>query len=93
MSTRFIRTVENFTCGHCGAAVTGDGYTNHCPHCLWSRHVDIDPGDRASECGALMAPISVRYEHDVFQILHECTACGHRKKNRAASDDQLSAFL
>ena len=51
---RFTRVVEDFTCGQCGAAVTGDGYTNHCPLCLWSRHVDINPGDRAAECGGLM---------------------------------------
>ncbi|MFZ4586024.1 MAG: RNHCP domain-containing protein [Acidimicrobiia bacterium] len=93
MSERFVRRVEDFTCGHCGVSVQGDGYTNHCPRCLWSRHVDIDPGDRAAECGGLMAPVAVTYEHDAFHITHECIACGHRKRNRTAAEDDLSAFL
>ncbi|MBR6751902.1 MAG: RNHCP domain-containing protein, partial [Alphaproteobacteria bacterium] len=45
---QFVKRVENFTCAHCGAEVFGNGYTNHCPKCLWSRHVDNNPGDRMS---------------------------------------------
>ncbi|MEK7158524.1 MAG: RNHCP domain-containing protein, partial [Patescibacteria group bacterium] len=47
MSRTFQRRVEDFTCESCGAQVTGDGYTNHCPQCLVSKHVDVYPGDRA----------------------------------------------
>jgi Zn finger protein HypA/HybF involved in hydrogenase expression len=47
----FKRTIEDFTCEHCGEQVTGNGFTNHCPQCLWSKHVDIDPGDRLALCG------------------------------------------
>ena len=54
---RFTRTIENFTCGICGTEVKGSGYTDHCPKCLWSEHVDIFPGDRKAECGGLMEPI------------------------------------
>ncbi|HLL91284.1 MAG TPA: RNHCP domain-containing protein, partial [Tepidisphaeraceae bacterium] len=56
---RFTRQVEDFTCGHCGRSVRGNGYTNHCPGCLWSRHVDVNPGDRAAACGGLMEPVAV----------------------------------
>ena len=31
----------------------GNGYTNHCPKCLWSKHVDINPGDRGANEQAL----------------------------------------
>lgn len=86
-SARFTRTAEDFTCGQCGAQVTGDGYTNHCPVCLWSRHVDINPGDRAAECGALMEPIGIEQRAGVWRVMHECTACGHRKINRVADAD------
>lgn len=48
---KFQRTTENFVCEKCGFIVEGNGYTNHCPNCIWSKHVDIHPGDRASLCG------------------------------------------
>jgi hypothetical protein len=44
----FQRCKEDFRCGHCGHLERGDGYTNHCTACLWSAHVDIQPGDRAA---------------------------------------------
>ena len=53
MSATFIRKTEDFICEHCGREVRGNGYTNHCPYCLWSKHVDINPGDRAAGCGGL----------------------------------------
>ena len=76
MSRRFQRRIEDFVCGHCGHAVQGTGYTNHCPRCLWSRHVDVMPGDRQAECGGLMAPVAVAGAADAYRILHRCEACG-----------------
>ena len=52
----FQRRIENFVCEHCGEKVIGDGYTNHCPKCLWSKHVDVNPGDRMAHCGGMMKP-------------------------------------
>jgi hypothetical protein len=43
---RFQRTIEDFECERCRMLVTGSGFTNHCPACLWSKHVDVHPGDR-----------------------------------------------
>ena len=43
---------QSFTCANCGAAVSplaGGGYRNHCPVCLHSLHVDVNPGDRAAD--------------------------------------------
>ena len=42
-SLKFKRKKENFVCENCGAEVKGDGFTNHCPKCLYSKHVDIFP--------------------------------------------------
>ncbi len=89
---RFTRTREDFACGNCGAAVRGNGYTNHCPRCLWSRHVDVDPGDRAADCGALMRPVGVLFEGGEHVLLHECQRCGHRRRNRAARADDRAAL-
>ena len=55
----FIRKTEDFICENCGAVVVGNGYTNHCPVCLYSKHVDRSPGDRAAGCGGLMEPVAV----------------------------------
>lgn len=93
MKKQFQRTIENFTCGHCGQSVTGNGYTNHCPHCLYSRHVDINPGDRAATCCALMAPVAVSQKRDDFFLLHRCTQCGFERPNRSAPEDSFDALL
>ena len=89
---RFTRRREDFDCEHCGAAVRGDGYTNHCPRCLWSKHVDVAPGDRAADCGALMAPIGVLFEAGRHVLLHECAGCGYRRRNRSAPGDSREAL-
>ena len=51
---------ESFVCGYCKKEVPiGDVMIrDHCPFCLWGRHLDNIPGDRAAECGALMRPLS-----------------------------------
>lgn len=93
MARQFQRTVEDFTCEHCGYAVQGDGYTNHCPHCLWSKHVDQHPGDRAAECGGLMAPVGLESVPGRYRILHRCQDCGYEKWNRAHAQDDFDALL
>ncbi len=72
----FQRRKENFICEVCGFFVEGDGYTNHCPNCLYSKHVDINPGDRASTCGGLMEPIDVIQKKGHYYIVHKCLKCG-----------------
>lgn len=90
---RFTRRIEDFTCGNCGREVRGTGYTNHCPSCLWSRHVDVSPGDRLAECGGLMRPVGVLYQAGEFTIIQRCAACGHLWRNRAAPDDDQAAII
>jgi hypothetical protein len=57
---RFIKNDDSFICAHCGKEVLPLGYTsrNHCPFCLWSLHVDVNPGDRANPCGGPLEPVS-----------------------------------
>lgn len=89
----FTRTIEDFICQHCGASVAGNGYTNHCPQCLWSRHVDVDPGDRAASCGGLMEPVAARYERDEYIITHHCQVCGKELTNRASPSDDRDLLI
>lgn len=89
---------EWFRCTRCGLPVgvgaPGTQHRNHCPYCLWSKHVDETPGDRASECGGAMEPIGVwaRRGGD-WAILHECRACGVIHSNRIAGDDNEVALV
>jgi len=92
-NTKFIRQIEDFICSHCDQKVSGNGYTNHCPNCLWSLHIDNHPGDRASKCQGLMKPISLIKKGDNYQIIHECQKCGHTKSNKMSPDDNFDLAL
>jgi rubrerythrin len=87
MSTTFIKVDESFICGQCGAHIVGNGYTNHCPHCLWSKHVDVHPGDRSALCGGMMEPRTVERKNGEWKIVHVCVVCGHTKRNVVADAD------
>ncbi len=90
---KFTRTIEDFVCDNCGFAVAGSGYTNHCPKCLFSKHVDVNPGDRAEACGGLMKPISVFTKNGKSVIIHQCTVCGFERNNSASPDDSMDALV
>lgn len=93
MSKRFQRRIEDFVCGHCRAKVAGDGYTNHCPVCLWSRHVDVNPGDRAATCGGKMQPVAVEPVRGGWTLVHRCESCGAERRCKTATADDREAIL
>jgi RNHCP domain len=84
---------QAFKCGHCrqfiGAPVAGGRQRNHCPNCLYSKHVDDSmPGDRKSTCGSLMKPIGLMSRRNgELVLIHECLGCGKQDPNRIAADD------
>ena len=88
---------ESFKCVHCkafiGPTVGGGRHRNHCPHCLYSRHVDVTIGDRASTCRASMAPVA-RFERPNGEpvIVHRCLGCGFERHNRVAADDDWMLY-
>jgi len=91
---------NSFRCRHCGLDVpiqaAGTAHRNHCPNCLWSRHVDQSPGDRAAAvaCGALMEPIAVAVRGGgEWVLIHRCTACHVLHLNRSAGDDNPLMLL
>ena len=89
----FIKNTETFVCEQCGKRVEGKGYTNHCPACLWSKHVDNDPGDRANLCQGLMKPTSVEYKEGEYVLIHVCERCGARKRNKVAKEDDFNQVI
>ena len=82
---------ESFICGHCGRDVPAGGRTarNHCPFCLHSLHVDVVPGDRAADCGGLLAPVGASYAHEVWTLTHRCNRCGAERRVRALLDVEV----
>jgi ribosomal protein L37AE/L43A len=93
MEPKFQRRIEDFICGNCGNEVKGSGYTNHCPVCLWSQHVDINPGDRAEDCRGLMKPIAVEMKKGKYRLLHRCEECKSERWNGAAKEDSFEIIL
>ena len=93
------RGPSSFRCGHCGLDVSthalGTAHRNHCPNCLWSRHLDDDtPGDRDADCGSLMEPIAIGVRGSGERVLvHRCTGCDALRLNRAAGDDNALILL
>ena len=89
---------SSFVCQVCGALVvpqnTGSRHRNHCPFCLYSKHVDVNPGDRAAECGGLMKPIAVAVNAKKGMIItHKCTKCGAERNNKMQSDDNTELLI
>jgi hypothetical protein len=90
---RTVDISKPFKCRHCKAFIglpfTGGKQRNHCPGCLHSLHVDgKTPGDRASDCGSLMAPAGSFFRPNGEQVLlHRCLGCGFERHNRVAADD------
>jgi RNHCP domain len=90
---------ESFKCGHCrafiGPTISGGRHRNHCPLCLYSRHVDDRrPGDRASVCRSLMAPVGTFHRPKGEQVIvHRCLGCGLERHCRVAADDNMIGCL
>lgn len=95
MTGRFTMLDEYFTCAVCGAEVLPLRYTarDHCPRCLYSLHLDVNPGDRASGCGGSLAPIGLEQHKKGFQIVYRCAKCGEEKRNIAAADDNMELMI
>ncbi len=92
MRKNFVGTGNDaFVCAHCSnnvAPLTSGSYRNHCPQCLFSKHVDVVPGDRRATCGGLMAPIGVEHSSKKeWVVVHRCLSCGFIRRNKAALDD------
>jgi len=90
---RARRSQTSFRCRNCRLDVPmdvpGTEHRNHCPNCLWSRHLDAGtPGDRAAECGGSMEPIAICVRAGgEWALVHRCSGCSTVRVNRIAGDD------
>lgn len=93
---RFTKIDEEFICNNCGNKVKKLGYTSrdHCPTCLYSKHVDINPGDRLETCRGDLVPVSVELNPKKgYVIIYRCKKCGKIRKNKAAEDDNMNLII
>jgi DNA-directed RNA polymerase subunit RPC12/RpoP len=92
---RFNMLDENFICENCGKDVSTLEYSarDHCPYCLYSKHVDILPGDRKSECKGLMMPIGIEKHKNTYKIVYKCLKCHATHKNIMAKDDNFDLII
>lgn len=92
--------MNTFICAHCKKEVTTSGnigthQRNHCPYCLYSKHVDVAKGDRKSSCHGVMMPVGLTFKHEgegrvgELMVVHQCERCGNISINRLAGDDDI----
>ena len=92
---RFNMIDEEFTCINCGTKVNKLNTTarDHCNNCLYSLHVDINPGDRLNTCKGLLEPIGIEKYRDTYKIIYKCKKCGELHKNIMANDDNMDKII
>lgn len=86
----FTKINDSFACVHCGKVTPKASSTcrDHCPFCLYSLHVDVNPGDRAAECGGLLKPVAYSQRPGKgFMIHYVCEKCGIPKVNKFLEND------
>ena len=92
---KFNMVDEEFTCEKCGKKVSKLNYSarDHCTYCLYSKHVDINPGDRLNKCQGLLQPIEIEKFKDTYKIIYKCEKCNMNHKNIIALDDNMDLII
>ena len=92
---KFNMIDEDFVCENCNKKVSKLNYSarDHCPNCLYSKHVDINPGDRANDCQGILKPIGIEKFKNSYKIIYKCEKCGQIKKNKIANDDDMDLII
>lgn len=92
---RFKMIDEEFVCKNCNTLVKPLKYSarDHCPNCLYSLHIDNNPGDRACTCNGFLIPIGVEKYKDTYKIIYKCDKCNTIKKNICAKDDNINEII
>lgn len=93
----------SFKCSHCGlgassaiSAEVGSNHRDHCPRCLWSKHVAKEKlGDRESNCRAGMRPIGITLHRSTGEplIVLRCSGCDVLRTSRCLLDDDVFSIM
>lgn len=92
---KFYVKDESFICENCNKLVDKLGYSSrdHCPYCLYSKHVDINPGDRQNKCQGLLTPYQIEKYKNTYKIIYKCSKCNAIHKNIMADDDDFNIII
>ena len=92
---KFNMIDETFICENCNKEVEKLNYSarDHCPFCLYSKHVDINPGDRLNDCKGIMEPVEIEKFKNTYKIIYKCKKCGKFHKNKIANDDNMDLII
>lgn len=92
---KFTMIDEEFICENCNEKIDKLNYTarDHCNKCLYSKHVDINPGDRNNNCLGLLRPIGIEKFKKTYKIIYECEKCKEKHKNIIAIDDNMDIII
>ena len=92
---KFNMIDEEFICENCGKYVSRLEYSarDHCPYCLYSKHVDINPGDRLNTCKGLLIPIDIEKFKNTYKIIYKCEKCNSIHKNIVSKDDDIDKII
>lgn len=95
--------MNQFKCINCDGWVRvkrgiGVKTQNHCPFCLFSKHVDNKVGDRKSKCFGEMEPIALTFKKTEgktgeLMLVHLCRRCQKVSINRIAVDDKEDLLM
>lgn len=92
---KFQENDQAFICEHCNKNVPILKYSSrdHCPFCLYSKHVDINPGDRINKCLGMLIPIDIEKFKNTYKIIYKCEKCHQLHKNIIAKDDNINTII
>ncbi|MEG2232551.1 MAG: RNHCP domain-containing protein [Bacilli bacterium] len=92
---KFNMIDETFICKNCHNIVKALEYSarDHCPICLYSMHLDINPGDRLNNCKGLLKPIGIEKFKNTYKIMYKCEKCDEIHKNVIANDDNMDTII
>ena len=92
---RFNMIDEEFICENCGRKIEKLNYSarDHFNYCLYSKHVDIMPGDRLNTCLGLLKPIGIEKYKNTYKIIYKCEKCHQEHKNIMADDDNFNEII
>lgn len=92
---KFNMIDEEFVCDNCHKRVNKLKYSarDHCPYCLYSKHVDVMPGDRKNECNGMLVPVGIEKFRDTYKIIYKCSKCNETHKNIVAKDDDFNKII
>ncbi len=92
---KFNMIDEKFICENCDRKVNKLNYSarDHCPYCLYSKHVDINPGDRKNTCLGLLKPTGIEKYKNTYKIIYICEKCHQTHKNIVANDDAYDQII